>query len=103
MADVTVAKASSFEDLAARFRHQRNRSRYLQTGGPVLCLGEPLPHLDGPAVQGRLLPCYEEDLDETGASKGRRFAKDKMNIVCPWHGFEFDIRTGVIRQIRRCD
>jgi nitrite reductase/ring-hydroxylating ferredoxin subunit len=23
------------------------------------------------------------------------FSKTKMHVVCPWHGFEFDIRTGV--------
>ena len=22
------------------------------------------------------------------------FSKTKINVVCPWHGFEFDIRTG---------
>ena len=27
---------------------------------------------------------------------GRDYADDgRMNIVCPWHGMEFDIRTGV--------
>ena len=23
------------------------------------------------------------------------FSKTKLHVVCPWHGFEFDIRTGV--------
>jgi nitrite reductase/ring-hydroxylating ferredoxin subunit len=23
------------------------------------------------------------------------FSKTKMHVVCPWHGYEFDIRTGV--------
>ena len=25
---------------------------------------------------------------------GRIYDNDKVNIVCPWHGLEFDIRTG---------
>jgi nitrite reductase/ring-hydroxylating ferredoxin subunit len=23
------------------------------------------------------------------------FSKTRMHVVCPWHGYEFDIRTGV--------
>jgi len=23
------------------------------------------------------------------------FSKTKLHVVCPWHGFEFDIRTGI--------
>jgi nitrite reductase/ring-hydroxylating ferredoxin subunit len=25
------------------------------------------------------------------------FSKTKMHVICPWHGYEFDIRTGVHR------
>lgn len=95
MADFAVAKASSFSDPGRKvFDVNGVEVGIFKLGGEFYAWENRCPHLDGPAVQGKLLPCYEEDLDETGASKGRRFAKDKMNIVCPWHGFEFDIRTG---------
>ena len=27
-------------------------------------------------------------------SRGRIFSKDQTNVVCPWHGMEFNIETG---------
>jgi nitrite reductase/ring-hydroxylating ferredoxin subunit len=27
-------------------------------------------------------------------AKGMEFSKTKINVVCPWHGYEYDIRTG---------
>jgi nitrite reductase (NADH) small subunit len=52
------------------------------------------PHLAGPACQGVMVPLTTEGVCEDRASLGRVFSKDHMNIVCPWHGYEFDIRTG---------
>jgi nitrite reductase/ring-hydroxylating ferredoxin subunit len=53
------------------------------------------PHLEGPVCQGKILPLAVEDIQADGSSNGRVFSKSKMNVVCPWHGFEFDIRTGI--------
>ena len=41
-----------------------------------------------------MLPLALEDVREDKKSDGRVFSKDQLNIICPWHGFEFDIRTG---------
>jgi nitrite reductase (NADH) small subunit len=53
------------------------------------------PHLDGPVCQGKILPLALEAVAEDRTSTGRVFSKTNFNIICPWHGFEFDIRTGV--------
>jgi hypothetical protein len=37
----------------------------------------------------------EENIADDRTSKGMYFSKSKLHVVCPWHGFEFDIRTGV--------
>ncbi len=53
------------------------------------------PHFSGPACQGVLAPLFAEGDCEDRTSLGRVFDKaGKMNIVCPWHGYEFDIETG---------
>ncbi len=52
------------------------------------------PHLDGPVCQGKILPLALEAVGEDLTSSGRVFSKTQMNVICPWHGFEFDIRTG---------
>jgi nitrite reductase/ring-hydroxylating ferredoxin subunit len=52
------------------------------------------PHLAGPVCQGKILPRVLEAVADDRTSRGRVFSKTQMNIICPWHGFEFDIRTG---------
>jgi nitrite reductase/ring-hydroxylating ferredoxin subunit len=52
------------------------------------------PHMGGPACQGKIIGKVEEVVAEDRTSKGMEFSKTKMNVACPWHGFEFDIRTG---------
>ena len=52
------------------------------------------PHQGGPVCQGRLYPRVHENLDENKKSHGRLYDENNLNIVCPWHGLEFDVRTG---------
>jgi nitrite reductase (NADH) small subunit len=52
------------------------------------------PHQGGPVCQGRVMNRVAEVLDEGMRSHGYRFVEEDVHIVCPWHGFEFNIRTG---------
>lgn len=52
------------------------------------------PHQGGPVCQGRTFNLVEEVIDEARCSHGRTYNEEKLNIVCPWHGAEFDIETG---------
>ena len=51
-------------------------------------------HQGGPACQGRIVPRVRERLDEARRSRGLVFDEDSMHVVCPWHGFEYDVVTG---------
>ena len=51
-------------------------------------------HAGGPVCQGVLVPRVVEVLDEDKASCGARFSEDEMHVVCPWHGYEYNIETG---------
>jgi nitrite reductase/ring-hydroxylating ferredoxin subunit len=53
------------------------------------------PHMGGPVCQGKMIAKVDEIIAEDRTSKGMAFSKTRMHIVCPWHGYEFDIRTGV--------
>lgn len=52
------------------------------------------PHQGGPVCQGRLMKGVEERLDSERRSLGIHYAEGHMHLVCPWHGYEFDVRTG---------
>ncbi len=51
------------------------------------------PHVGGPVCQGLMIHRVVERIDDRRRSVGDDFSED-MNIVCPWHGYEFDLATG---------
>ena len=51
------------------------------------------PHAGGPVCQGKIYRKVEEVLGADRQSLGLRFGATPQ-IVCPWHGFEFDVATG---------
>lgn len=53
------------------------------------------PHQGGPVCQGKIVPRVTEVIDKGGESGGFAFDESNLHIVCPWHGFEYNIRTGV--------
>jgi nitrite reductase/ring-hydroxylating ferredoxin subunit len=62
--------------------------------GQFTAYGNICPHMGGPVCQGKILPRVEENIADDRKSLGFVFSKTQTNIVCPWHGYEFDIRTG---------
>lgn len=52
------------------------------------------PHQGGPACQGRLISRVRETLDTDKRSLGMTFDDSDPHVVCPWHGFEFSIKSG---------
>lgn len=51
-------------------------------------------HQGGPVCEGSLLGQVERVLDEQGRDRGGRFSDAVTHLVCPWHGWEFDLATG---------
>ena len=54
-----------------------------------LCL-----HQGGPACEGLLMPKVEQVLGVDKSFERNRFNYDEWHIVCPWHAWEYDLRTG---------
>ena len=63
-------------------------------GGRLFAYENSCAHSGGPVCQGRLVHRVREVLDDGGRSSGQRYDPDHLHIVCPWHGFEFDVQTG---------
>ncbi len=52
-------------------------------------------HQGGPVCQGKIIPRVTETIEAGGASRGFAFDASNLHVVCPWHGFEYNIKTGV--------
>ena len=95
MAEQLVGKASEFKDGDRRivfvgdreigvFRHEGEFHAYSN-----YCL-----HQGGPACEGLTMPKVEERLMDDKTSRGLYFSDTEMHFVCPWHGMEYDMKTG---------
>jgi nitrite reductase (NADH) small subunit len=75
--------------------------------GRILAYENRCVHQGGPVCTGRVVGRYEEVIDEGGYSRGERLSERDVRLVCPWHGWEFDLATGQCmvdrrRWLRRC-
>jgi nitrite reductase/ring-hydroxylating ferredoxin subunit len=52
------------------------------------------PHQGGPVCQGLRIDRVIELLDGDRVARGLAFDETEPHIVCPWHGYEFSVRTG---------
>jgi nitrite reductase/ring-hydroxylating ferredoxin subunit len=95
MAEQFVGKASEFKEGARQivkvgsdevgvFRHEGAYFAYSN-----YCL-----HQGGPACEGLTIARVVEKLRDDKTSLGLFFSETEMNFVCPWHGYEYDMRTG---------
>jgi nitrite reductase (NADH) small subunit len=51
-------------------------------------------HRGGPVCQGRIYRRVVEPVDAERKTRMLQHDPRAKNIVCPWHGWEFDLRTG---------
>ena len=58
-------------------------------------------HQGGPACEGLTIAAVEERLKEDKTSLGLYFSETEMHFVCPWHGYEYDMKTGECVSDRR--
>ena len=95
MAEVLVGKLSDFDGDARLivtfgdtevgvFRRDGNLYAYEN-----FCL-----HQGGPACEGLIIAKVEEKIMPDKTSRGLYFSETDMHFVCPWHGYEYDLRTG---------
>ncbi|HLI23261.1 MAG TPA: Rieske 2Fe-2S domain-containing protein [Stellaceae bacterium] len=64
-----------------------------RVGKKVVAYKNECPHYGGPVCQGKIFQQTEEQLGPDKTSRGLKFSAAR-NIVCPWHGYEFNLETG---------
>ena len=57
--------------------------------GDYYALANRCPHAGGPLCQGRIVALVQSD-----GPGHYRLTRQQQFLRCPWHGWEFDIRTG---------
>jgi nitrite reductase/ring-hydroxylating ferredoxin subunit len=51
-------------------------------------------HRGGPVCQGRIMKRVIEPVAADGTVRTLGYHAEDTHIVCPWHGYEFNIKTG---------
>jgi nitrite reductase (NADH) small subunit len=96
MREVNIGPASEITDPGRKLIGFENfEVAVFKLGGEFFAYLNHCPHMGGPACQGKMIAKVDEVIADDRTSKGMTFSKTKLHVVCPWHGFEFDIRTGV--------
>jgi nitrite reductase (NADH) small subunit len=58
-------------------------------------------HMGGPVGEGLLIGKVEAVVDANRRVLYERFSDEVVHLVCPWHGWEYDVATGEVSGDRR--
>jgi nitrite reductase (NADH) small subunit len=95
MPDIFVSKADDLKEGERKIiSHGAQEIGVIRANGALYAYTNLCPHQGGPACEGLLVHKVEEIIAEDKTYRGMRFNEDILHIVCPWHGWEFDIATG---------
>lgn len=73
----------------------------LQYDGQFYAYENRCVHMGGPVCEGRILGKVETVLDDDKTVLGERFSEAEVHLICPWHGYEYDLATGECAVDRR--
>jgi nitrite reductase (NADH) small subunit len=51
-------------------------------------------HRAGPVCQGRIMQRVLEPVADDKTTREQQYDPSEINIICPWHGYEYSIKTG---------
>jgi nitrite reductase/ring-hydroxylating ferredoxin subunit len=51
-------------------------------------------HQRGPACEGIMMHKVEDVIGSDRSWLGQKFSGEEIHFVCPWHGYEYDLKTG---------
>ena len=95
MAETLVGKAAEFKDGDRRIVFVGNNEiGIFREDGEFYAYSNFCLHQGGPACEGLTIAKVEERIMPDKTSRGLYFSETEMHFVCPWHGWEYDIKTG---------
>jgi nitrite reductase (NADH) small subunit len=100
--EVLVGRRQDFDGGARRIMTVGDREiGVLQHDGRFYAYENRCVHQGGPVCEGRVLGRVEVVLAEDKTVLGERFSDTKTHLICPWHGYEYDLETGQCAADRR--
>jgi nitrite reductase/ring-hydroxylating ferredoxin subunit len=95
MSDVVIGRADAFPDPGRKVVEIDGIAvGVFLLNGTFTAWENVCPHMSGPVCRGKIIARVQELIADDKTSLGFAFSKDQTNVVCPWHGYEFDIATG---------
>ena len=95
MPEVFVAKAAQFPDGERRIvSHGATEIGVFHWQGQFYAYENLCLHQGGPACEGVMMHKVEDVIAADKTWSGQKFSKDEIHFVCPWHGYEYDLKTG---------
>ena len=102
MPEQFVGKISEFKDGDRRIVFAGDREiGVFRHAGAFYAYSNVCLHQSGPACEGLIIAKVEEKIMPDKTSRGLHFSDTEMHFVCPWHGYEYDIKTGEFAGDRR--
>lgn len=94
MTEISVGRAEAFADPGRKVVEVGGiEVGVFKFNGAFTAYENLCPHLGGPACQGLMLPRTVDD-GQDNVNMARSFSRTQYNVICPWHGMEFDVTTG---------
>jgi nitrite reductase/ring-hydroxylating ferredoxin subunit len=102
MAEVFVAKVAEFPDGDRKIiQHGVHDIGVFHWQGQFYAYANMCLHQGGPACEGLIMHKVEDVIGPDKTWVGQKFSDTQVNFVCPWHGYEYDIKTGECAADRR--
>jgi nitrite reductase/ring-hydroxylating ferredoxin subunit len=102
MPEEFVGKSSEFKDGDRRIVFVDDKEiGVFRDGGQFYAYSNFCLHQGGPACEGLTIAKVEERLRPDKTSLGLFFSETEMHFVCPWHGYEYDMKSGECVSDRR--
>lgn len=95
MAELYVGKASEFDERDRKIIAQGDLEiGVFRVDNEFYAYENNCVHQGGPVCQGKILNRVMEVLADDKTSRGLKFSEEDVHIVCPWHGYEYNLKTG---------
>jgi nitrite reductase (NADH) small subunit len=96
MPEVKICKSAELKDGTAQIVTVENvEIGLIRHKGQCYAYRNVCAHQGGPACEGMRVPRVIDVIDKDGSFIQQKFDENDMHIVCPWHGYEYHIATGV--------